>query len=204
MKSGSAASFSMNPAPAIFEGLCSGLTFIAGLGAAGLLTQLSDAPPILVALVASLVVAAAAYFGTPQQEWKCYSADRVLKDVASFLVSAAGLWLVAAASLSMQTFLCEPVVPWHVAIAIVGAFGVALFRGGARFYLPPDVAETMIQLSFFWIAPFYGFFHAPWFLAQAIIFPCAGRPSAEVALVVVGMIVAGIAGWRLSFWLTRH
>jgi hypothetical protein len=194
----------MDRVAAIFAGLRSGLTFVAAMGAAGLLVQLSDAPPILIALAASLVVAAAAHFRTPQHELKCYGVDQVFQGATSFFVSAAGLWLVAAATPTVQTFVCEPVVPWHVAIAIVGAFGMALFRGGARFYLPPDLAEIMIQLSFFWIAPFYGFFHAPWFVAQAIIIPCAGRPLAQVALVVVGMIIAGCAGWRLSSWLARR
>jgi hypothetical protein len=48
----------------------------------------------------------------------------------------------------------------------------------------------MIDLAFFWIAPFYGFFHAPWFLAQAIVIPCDGRPLAQAIIVMLGMVIA--------------
>jgi hypothetical protein len=43
-------------------------------------------------------------------------------------------------------------VPWHLSIAIFGAFGMSLFVSAAKPRMPPDYAGLMIHLAFFWIA----------------------------------------------------
>jgi hypothetical protein len=53
----------------------------------------------------------------------------------------------------------------------------------------------------FWIAPFYGFFHAPWFLAQAIALPCDGFAQAVVVGIV--MAVATHGAHRTAVWMFR-
>ena len=72
-----------------------------------------------------------------------------------------------------------------------------------RLRIPHDRAGLMIHLAFFWIAPFYGFFHAPWFLAQTVVLPCDGRPLAQAIIVVLGMVVAASAGRRTAIWMLR-
>ena len=61
-----------------------------------------------------------------------------------------------------------------------------------------DPSEIVLRshpnLAFFWIAPFYGFFHTPWFLAQTVVLPCDGRPLAQAIIVVIGMVIAASAG----------
>jgi hypothetical protein len=52
-----------------------------------------------------------------------------------------------------------------------------------------------------WIAPFYGFFHAPWFLAQSLAIPCEGRPSAQSAIAAAAMLLATLAGQQLGLWM---
>lgn len=61
--------------------------------------------------------------------------------------------------------------------------------------------DSVIHVTFFWIAPFYGFFHAPWFLAQTVILPCEERPFLQATIVVLGMGVATVAGRRAATWV---
>ena len=63
-------------------------------------------------------------------------------------------------------------------------------------------AGLMIHLAFFWIAPFYGFFHAPWFLAQTVMLPCDGRPFTQALVAGVGMLVAAYGGQRTAAWMS--
>lgn len=73
----------------------------------------------------------------------------------------------------------------------------------AALRVPTERVSLFIFLAFFWIAPFYGFFHAPWFLAQTIASPCADRPLIQSLVVAAGMVIAAEAGQRLADWLFR-
>ena len=59
-----------------------------------------------------------------------------------------------------------------------------------------------VYLSFFWIAPWYGFFKPPAF-RQAILYPCEGRSALTTGLSIVAMVTLQIAGRRLASWMQR-
>jgi hypothetical protein len=186
-------------------GLRSGATFVAALGAAGLLVQFTQAPLIFIALVASLVVAGITFALAAQDPFDAdYSS---LSQISAYLVSSLaammGLWGIVNIVPAVVDFVCEPLVPWHLSIAIFGAFGMSWLAAATRLRRPHDRAGLMIHLVFFWIAPFYGFFHAPWFLAQTVVLPCDGRPLAQAIIVVLGMIVTASAGRQMAIWMLR-
>lgn len=186
-------------------GLRSGATFVVALSAAGLLAQFTKAPPIFVALVASLVAASVALALAAQDP---FDADYTRPNqagphVVSFLAALLGLWGIVKIVPATSSFVCEPLVPWRFSIAIFGAFGMSWLSAAARLRITHDRAGLMIHLAFFWIAPFYGFFHAPWFLAQTIAMPCAGRPLAQAIVVLFGMVAAAIVGRQMATWMMR-
>jgi hypothetical protein len=129
------------------------------------------------------------------------SLHQISVHLVAFLAATVGLWGIVNILPATGVFVCEPLVPWHISIAIVGAFGMSLLTTAAKPRMPPDHAGLMIHLAFFWIAPFYGFFHAPWFLAQVIAIPCDGRPLAQAIIVTLGMVIAASAGRRTATWL---
>ena len=193
----------MNAISLLSAGLRSGTSFVAALGVAGLLAQFTHAPPILLALVASIVAAGLALVLAAPDPFEADYAS--LRQISAHLVTslAAAVGLLGIVNIVPATgvFVCEPLVPWRVSIAIVGAFGMSWLTTAAKPRMPPDYAGLMIHLAFFWIAPFYGFFHAPWFLAQAIVIPCDGRPLAQAIIVMLGMVIAASAGRRTATWL---
>ena len=123
--------------------------------------------------------------------------------VISFLAALLGLWGIVKVVPATSSFVCEPLVPWQFAIAIFGAFGMSWLSAVARLRSPRDRAGLMIQLAFFWIAPFYGFFHAPWFLAQTVALPCDGRPFIQALIVGVAMVVAALGGQGTARWMFK-
>ena len=193
----------MNQFSSSLAGLGSGATFVAALGTAGLLAQFTSAPPIFSALVASLVAAGVAFVLAAQDPFDSdYSTvDQLSTHLVSFLVAMIGLWGVANILPAVDSFVCEPLVPWRYSIAIFGAFGMSWLSGATRIRIPHVRAGLMIHMSFFWIAPFYGFFHAPWFLAQTVAAPCDGRSLAQAIVVALGMAVATVAGRRSAIWM---
>lgn len=186
-------------------GLRSGATFVAALGAAGLLAQFTHAPPIFLALIASLVAAGMAFALAAQDPFDVdyTSLSQAGAHVVSFLTALLGLWSIVTMVPATSSFVCEPLVPWQFSIAIFGAFGMSWLSAATRIRIPHDRAGFMIHLAFFWIAPFYGFFHAPWFLAQTVVIPCDDRPWAQAIIVVLGMVVAASAGRRTAIWMLR-
>ena len=186
-------------------GLRSGATFVAALVAAGLLEQFTHAPPIFVALVASLTAAGAAFAWRAQTpfdaDYMCLS--QAFAHVVSCLTALLGLCGIAVLVPAIGSFVCEPLVPRQFSIAIFGAFGMSWLAAAARLRIPYEWAGLAIHLAFFWIAPFYGFFHAPWFLAQALALPCDDRPLAQAIIVVLGMVAAASAGRRTAIWMLR-
>jgi hypothetical protein len=197
------ASLFVNGISPLSAGLRSGATFVAALGAAGLLAQFTHAPPILLALVASIVAAVVALVLAAQDPFNAdYSSLRQISaHLVASLAAAVGLWGIVNIVPATGVFVCEPTVPWHVSIAIAGAFGMSWLTTAAKPRMSPDYAGLMIHLAFFWIAPFYGFFHAPWFLAQAIVIPCDGRPLTQAIIFMLGMVIAASAGRRTATWL---
>ena len=198
----SLASLFVKISSSVLAGLRSGVTFVAALGSAGVLAQFTSAPPIFSALVASLVAAGVAFVLAVQDPFDSdYSTvDQLSTHLVSFLVAMIGLWGVANILPAVDSFVCEPLVPWKFSIAIFGAFGMSWLSGATRIRSPHVRAGLMIHVAFFWIAPFYGFFHAPWFLAQTVAAPCDGRPLAQAIIVVLGMAVATVAGQRSATW----
>jgi hypothetical protein len=191
--------------PLLSAGLRSGATFVVSLSAAGFLAQFTHAPPIFLALVASLVAAGVAFAFAAQDPFDAdyTSLSQAGAHVVSFLTALLGLWSIVTIVLATSSFVCEPLVPWQFSIAIFGAFGMSWLSVATRIRVPHDRAGLMIHLTFFWIAPFYGFFHAPWFLAQTVVLPCDGRPLVQAIIVVLGMVVAASAGRQTAIWMLR-
>ena len=121
------ASFFGDSIPQLSTGLRSGATFVAALGAAGLLAQFTHAPPIFLALVASSVAAGIAFAlaaedrSTPTIQALSQAGAHVI----SFLAALLGLWGIVKVVPASGYFVCEPLVPWQFAIAIFGAFGMS-------------------------------------------------------------------------------
>jgi hypothetical protein len=199
------ASLFMQSISLLSAGLRSGATFVGALGAAGLLAQFTHAPPIFLALIASLVAAGMAFALAAQDPFDAdyTSLSQTGAHVVSFFAVLLGLWGIVKIAPTTSSFVCEPLVPWQFSIAIFGAFGMSWLSEATRLRIRHDRAGLMLHLAFFWIAPFYGFFHAPWFLAQTIAMPCAGRPLAQGIVIVLGMVAAAIAGRQTATWMMR-
>ena len=121
--------------------------------------------------------------------------------VIDFVVATVGLWAIAKGLPAVGSFVCELLVPWELSVAIFGAFGMSWLSSASKIRAPEVRVGLAIQVGFFWIAPFYGFFHAPWFLAQTIALPCESRPLPQAIIVVFGMAVAAVAGRRAAAWM---
>ena len=184
-------------------GLRSGAAFVAALACAGTLAQFTNAPPILIALFASLVVAGMLFLLAAQNPFDAdYSTLAELgTHVIDSVVATVGLWAIAKGLPAVGSFVCESLVPWELSVAIFGAFGMSWLSSASKIRAPEVRVGLAIQVGFFWIAPFYGFFHAPWFLAQTIALPCESRPLPQAIIVVFGMAVAAVAGRRAAAWM---
>ena len=197
------ASLSVNGFSSLLAGLRSGVTFVVALGCAGLLAQFSSAPHIFIALVASLVAAGMTFLLAVQGPfYSGYSTlDQLATHLLDFLAAVTGLWIILNVVPATASFVCQPMVPWQLSIALFGAFGMSWLSAAMRIQVPHIWPGLIIHVAFFWIAPFYGFFHAPWFLAQTVILPCDGRPLPQAVTVVLGMIVSTVAGRRAAMWM---
>ena len=100
-------------------------------------------------------------------------------------------------------FVCEPLVPWRISIPMFGAFFSAWLSAGISIRAPGSRYQCLIPITLCWIAPFYGFFHAPWFLAQSLVIPCPGRPLAQVMIAAAAMAVMALAGARVAAWMFK-
>lgn len=104
---------------------------------------------------------------------------------------------------SAHAFACEPAVPWRIEIAIFGSFMIGVLtrmaaaRGRARLVYP------LALIALLWIAPFYGFFLAPVFLAVGLATGCEGHGVIAIFLAAAGMIAGERLGNGLGAWLSN-
>jgi hypothetical protein len=187
----------------LIEGTVSTTAFIAAVAAVGVLGRFGQTNTLGLAFVSTLIVACAvAHRRVPAPfEARFSSSVDWWRHGSDFAVAAIGLWAVVSIFPASHDFLCEPLVPWHISIALFGAFGMSWMARATVVRAPAERVSLLIFLAYFWIAPFYGFFHAPWFLAQTIASSCADRPLVQSLIVAAGMVMAAAVGRRLANWL---
>lgn len=182
----------------------------AGLAAHGSvvgLTAFSTPPPLVTALVATLVFAGISLaYGRRPGALAGPSAGRlpesVVADALVFVSVGAGGWLIGRAIGTGATFYCEPLVPWRIEIALFGSFGIAYFTAMARLRDRAWAGYPFAALALLWIAPFYGFFSAPLFLGVSLTAMCPGRPMVSVILAAVGLRVGERIGLAAARWIS--
>lgn len=185
------------------EGAASAIAFLAAVSAVGILDQFGWSNAICLALISTLIAAGAlevlripvpleAHLAR-LEDWRRHGVD--------FAVAAIGVWGVGKVFPMGTHFLCEPLVPWRLSIALFGAFSMTWLGQAVAIRAATQHVWLLILLAFFWIAPFYGFFYAPWFLALTIASPCADRPLIQSLIAAVGMLIAAEMGRRLADWL---
>lgn len=181
----------------------SALMFAVAMSTAAVLSGMETLPPIVPALAASLVLAGV--------EWtaRIESPHAVVEVTPDILASWLVALIVACILLSGlgylmprgSQFTCEPLVPWRISIAIFGAFFSAWVLAGMSVRTADRSRQPLLRMMLFWIAPFYGFFHAPWFLAQSLAIPCEDRSLAQAVIVTAAMFMASVGGGRTGNWM---
>lgn len=186
----------------VIEGAVSAAAFIAAVASVGLLSHFGQPNTLALALVSTLVVAGAVGVLHVPAPFEARFSRRVdwWRHGVDFAVAAIGLWAVVSALPAGRDFLCEPLVPWRISIALFGSFAMNWLARAALLSAPTERVSLLIFLAFFWIAPFYGFFHAPWFLAQTIASPCANRLPVQSLIAAAGMLIGAEMGRRLADW----
>lgn len=111
------------------------------------------------------------------------------------------LWPMTAIFGHAAEFYCSPTVPWRVEIAVFGAFVISLLKYMASRLRYANALDILIYVSLFWIAPFYGFFSAPYFLGMSIVTPCLDRQILEVIFAGAAMAVGSVVGERIGAFL---
>jgi hypothetical protein len=169
----------------------------AGLAAHGSvvgLTAVSTLPPLLTALIATLVFAGITLaYGRRPGAVVGPAPGRlpagVLSDAVVFVIVGAGGWLIGRTVGTGVAFYCEPLVPWRIEIALFGSYGLSYLTFMARQRHRAWAVYPVALLALLWIAPFYGFFSAPLFLGVSLNTMCSGRPIGTVVLAALGMRV---------------
>ncbi len=113
------------------------------------------------------------------------------------------LWPITAIFGQAADFYCSPVVPWRVEIAVFGAFVISILKHMAWRLRYANTLDVLIYLSLFWIAPFYGFFSAPYFLGISILASCPDRQVLEVVLAGAAMAVASALAEVIGAFLSE-
>jgi hypothetical protein len=168
---------------------------------------LDSADPLTLALVATLLFAVPIRtVATPSTKT---IGPKMLAVEAAYLVvgTLAGLIILALVGLingSSTEFYCAPEVPWRIEIAAFGGFVLGVIEAMLRRLGRLSALGPAVYLGFFWIAPWYGFFRAPAFLAQAIYFSCEGRTYLAVVAAAITMVLAHYVGRHLAWWLARR
>jgi hypothetical protein len=170
---------------------------------------LDSADPLNLALVATLLFALPIMTMPVAAPSTQMIGPQMLAVEAAYLVvgTLAGTTFLALIGLvngSSEDFYCAPEVPWRVEIAAFGGFALGVIEAMLRRLGRLSALGPAVYLGFFWIAPWYGFFRAPVFLAQAIYFSCEGRTYLAVAAVAITMVLAHDIGRHLAWWLARR
>ena len=119
-------------------------------------------------------------------------------------LSGASVGLVSAAGLSGAAagFFCqEQQVPFNALIPSCLAFAAGFL--GRALEIRRDQAEISVfaGIAFFWIAPFYGFFMPPVFLAVSLGARCVQYTAGNIAIASVLLLLGAWAGRRVADWL---
>ncbi len=187
----------------LIEGAASALAFVAAVIVVGVLQRLGQTNILGLALASTLIVAGAAgvlRISTPLGARFTRLGDG-MQHAVDFAVAAIGLRGAVSLFPASRDFLCEPLVPWRFSIAVFGAFAMGWLARAVALRAPEERVSLFILLAFFWIAPFYGFFHASWLLAQSIVASCPGRPPLQSLAVAAGMVIAAEGSRRLADWM---
>ncbi len=181
----------------------SGSTFAVALGVATAMTGSGAVPPIAAGLFASLVLAAAIWtldLPYPGSDFQLVPA-KLASWTVGFVIPLALLGVLAWLLPPGSQFVCEPLVPWRISIAVFGAFFTTCLATGLKLRKLRHPYQALIPIALCWIAPFYGFFHPPWFLAQSLMLPCADRTHLQAVIVAAAMTVAALLGQQVMAWL---
>jgi len=112
------------------------------------------------------------------------------------------LWPMTAIFGPVAGFYCAPAISWRIEIAVFGAFVISMLKYMAARFRYANALDVLIYASLFWIAPFYGFFSAPYFLGINIVVPCPGRQMVEIALAGAAMAIASTLGQAIGGFLS--
>ena len=118
----------------LINGVASALMFTAAVATVGALERVGQTNTLGLALASTVIVAGAvgllrvpvpftAQF-TRLGDWMQHGAD--------LAAAVVGPWVVASVFPASRDFLCEPLVPWRVSIAIFGAFGANWLAAAAK------------------------------------------------------------------------
>ena len=181
---------------------------VAAHGAVVGLTALSVRSQLVTAAVATVVFAGitlacgrrlGAMMGPSRARARRVVVDYVLVFATVGLIG----WLVGRLLGTGAAFYCEPLVPWRVEIAIFGSFGLAYLTSMAHRRHRAWAVYPLVVLALVAIAPFYGFFSAPLFLALSLNTMCPGRPIVVAVLIAIGMGVGERLGIATAAWLSE-
>lgn len=133
--------------------------------------------------------------------------SRISKASAFFVLALIAvlvvLWPMTVILGQAADFYCSPAVPWRVEIAVFGAFVISILKYMARRLRYANARDVLIYVSLFWIAPFYGFFSAPYFLGMNLVAPCPDRKILEVVLAGAAMAVASALAEVVGAFLSK-
>ena len=184
------------------RGLLVALALFVSHGVATAASAIGINDALAIALIATLAFAAP--LATPIAASGTATSQTIAAEGAYLLVgSLAGLFGVIAlerltgtsASLS-----CAVEIPVRLGVAVFGAFAVAMLEFMVHQRNQLSLVGPLIYLGFFWIAPWYGFFQPPAFLAEAFV-GCHHQTIAVMSLTFVAMIAARAFGSKLGSWL---
>ena len=172
------------------------------------LTKLVAAVPLLTAMLATLAFSCAWVGLSPSASIEAALLRTSLRAhlyVAGLTAVGVllGVHLIAAVLGDARSFYCNPAVPFRIEIAIFGSFAaglcsrIAAARGQAQLVYP------LLLVGFFWIAPFYGFFQGPVFLATGLVTGCGDRGVIPILLAASTMILTERLGNELGAWMSN-
>lgn len=123
--------------------------------------------------------------------------------VLEFVAAALILTAILALALAEMPVWCNDVITHNVLTADFGGFAIDFLAKAAALKYSNTGIPMLVLLAFFWIAPFYGYFHEPWFAAQALISPCHDANSLCWILMLVAMIAGAWAGTNAAIKLFK-